>query len=131
MKESGEQQEQLSRLQGELQAATAVRPGREVLAVIPESRMSGELALLGAIALFAGAVCGLPGIPSLRGKLLSGAAGALIALLVFAGLVAVLPDTRLPYLLLALAGAVLAALCWVLSRALLLLRTRRAPPGQP
>lgn len=126
MKESQEQQAEIGRLQGELQAVPAVRPGRELLAALPDGHGGEELALLSAIALLIGAGCGLLGPASRRGKLLAGAGSAFLALLVFLGLTALLPDTRRTDLLLALAGAALTSALFALLRQIVL-RRREQP----
>lgn len=128
VQESGDQQKEFARLRGELRAATAVRPGWEELAAFPAGQASGELTLLGGLVLLGGAGLGLLAQPSLRGRWRGAAAGALSAGLAFLGLIALLPDTRRPYLLSALAGAALAATLLAFWRVFRLRRRDRPAP---
>ena len=83
------------------------RPGAAVFAAFPQGPGSIELRLCAAGALIAGFLLGRPGRRQGWAKFAAGSAGALLALLVFSGILALLPDSRWPERLLSLTAALL------------------------
>lgn len=112
-------------------AETVPRPGSDLLLAAPAGDIGTPLTLCTLAALLAGFLLGLPGRRGLRDKLLSGALSAVLSGLVLLGMITLLPDTRLPDLLLALSGAVLLMMLRTLLRAAVLFRQRRQAPLSP
>jgi hypothetical protein len=112
-----------------LREQTAPRPGSELFVSWPAGAMSLELTLLAILALTAGFLLGLPGRDRWRTQFVSGGTSALLALFVYLGSVAFLPDVRTPHLLLALTVAILVVVLRTLIRCVLLLRSGDLPPS--
>lgn len=83
------------------------RPGAAALAAFPQGPGSIELGLCAAAVLSAGFLLGRSGRRQRWAKFVAGSADALLALLVFSGILAILPDSRWPELLLSLTAALL------------------------
>jgi hypothetical protein len=83
------------------------RPGAAALAAFPQGPGSIELGLCAAGALIAGFLLGRAGRRHGWAKFAAGSLGALLALLVFIGIIALLPDSRWPERLLSLTTALL------------------------
>lgn len=112
-----------------LREQTAAHPGKELFMAWPAGTMSLELTLLAILALTAGFLLGLPGRDRWQTQFVSGGTNALLALFVYLGSVALLPDVRTPHLLLALTVALLVVVLRTLIRCVLLLHSGDRPPS--
>jgi hypothetical protein len=112
-------------------AKIVVHPGSEVLAAFPTGIGSLELVLGGGCVQAAGFLLGLPGWSSRWAKLGAGTLSALLTFLVYGSVVALLPDTKWPHLLLAFAAALLLTCLAALGRLFFLLRRRGAAGKRP
>lgn len=108
-KAAKEQQVLLSERQGLENSLLAAFPrsGVETLAGFPVAAGSVEVVVWGLLAIAGGFFLGLPVISAPGRRLLAGILAALLSLFLYGTVVALLPDTRFPFLLLAAAVALL------------------------